>query len=150
MQFGFNGKIYNKTTDDDGLAKLQINLKRSDIYTFAVAFLGDDDYEGSFAVAKITVNKKKMTLTVPNKNYMATAKTKTLTATLSDDKGRLIANKTITFTVNGKTYSTKTDSKGFAKVNVSLSAKKTYSFTVKFAGDNSYGAVTKTARLIIN
>ena len=150
VQFGFNGKIYNKTTDSNGLAQLQINLKRSDIYTFAVAFLGDDDYDGAFVVAKITVNKKKMTLTVPNKNYKASAKTKTLTATLSDDKDRLIANKTITFTVNGKTYSAKTDSKGMAKVNVSLSTKKTYSFTVKFAGDNTYAAVTKTARLIIN
>ena len=149
VQFGFNGKIYNKTTDDDGKAQLQINLQRADIYTFAVNFAGDDSYNSSFAVAKITVKKQTPTLTVPNKSYKASAKTKTLTATFKSAKGTLIAGKKVTFTVNGKTYTATTDAKGVASVNVSLSAKKTYSFTAKFAGDNTYAAVTKTGKVTI-
>ena len=150
VQFGFNGKIYNKTTDENGIAKLQINLQRSDIYTFAVSFQGDDAYNGSFAVAKITVKKQNPTLTVPNKSYKASAKTKTLTATFKSASGKVVANKKVTFTVNGKTYTATTNDKGVASVNVSLSTKKTYSFTAKFAGDNTYAAITKTAKLTIN
>ena len=150
VQFGFNGKIYNKTTDENGIAKLQINLQRYDIYTFAVNFQGDDQYNGSFAVAKITVKKQTPTLTVPNKSYKASAKTKTLTATFKSASGKVVANKKVTFTVNGKTYTATTNDKGVASVKVSLSDKKTYSFTAKFAGDNTYAAVTKTAKVTIS
>ena len=149
VKIGFNGKIYNKTTNATGGVRLQINLKTPVTYTFAICFLGDDEYNASFEVAKITVNKKKTSLTVPNKSFKASAKTKTLTATLKDSKGNLVANKKIAFTVNGKTYSANTNSKGVASVKVSLSSKKTYSFSVKFAGDTCYGAVTKSAKVTI-
>ena len=149
VKIGFNGKIYNKTTNATGGVRLQINLKTPVTYTFAICFLGDDEYNASFEVAKITVNKKKTSLTVPNKSFKASAKTKTLTATLRDGKGNLVANKKISFTVNGKTYSANTNSKGVASVKVSLSSKKTYSFSVKFAGDTCYGAVTKSAKVTI-
>ena len=150
IQIGFNGAIYNRTTNETGGAKLQINLANKGDYTFAICFLGGDVYESSFEVAVIKVSPKKMTLTVPNKSYKAAAKTKSLTATLKDNKGHLIKSKSITFTVNGKTYTAKTDAKGVATVKVSLSTKKTYTFTVKFAGDKSFGAVTKSAKLTIN
>ena len=147
--FGFNGKIYNKTTNSNGVAQLQINLQRSDIYTFAVCFLGDDDYNGSFAVAKITVKKQSPSLTVPAKSYLASAKSKSLTATFKSASGKVVPNKKVTFTVNGKTYTATTNSKGVATVNVSLSKKGTYSFTVKYAGDNTYAAISKSAKLTI-
>ena len=150
VKFGFNGKIYNKTTDENGVAQLQINLQRYDIYTFAVSFLGDDEYNATFIVAKITVKKQTASLTVPNKSYKASAKTKTLTATFKSASGKVVADKKVTFTVNGKTYTATTDSKGVASVNVSLSDKKTYSFTAKFAGDNTYAAVTKSAKVTIS
>ena len=150
IQIGFNGAIYNRTTNQSGGAKLQINLMNKGDYTFAICYLGGDVYESSFEVAIIKVSVKKMTLNVPNKSYKAAAKTKSLTATLKDNKGHLIKSKSITFTVNGKTYTAKTDAKGVATVKVSLSTKKTYTFTVKFAGDKSFGAVTKTAKLTIN
>ncbi len=37
VQIGFNGNVYNRTTDNDGKAKLQINLKNAGTYTFANA-----------------------------------------------------------------------------------------------------------------
>ena len=149
VQIGFNGKVYDRVTDKDGKANLQINLKNAGTYTFAICFLGDENYNGSFAVAKILVNKQKGSLTVPNKSYSASAKTKTITATFKSASGKPVAKKKITFTVNGKTYSATTDAKGVAKVNVSLSKKGTYSFTAKFAGNNMYAAITKTAKLTI-
>jgi hypothetical protein len=149
IQIGFNGKVYNRTTDENGQAKLQINLANQGIYTFAVSFLGDEQYNGSFKVCKITINKQTPTLTVPNKSYSASAKTKSITATFKSESGNVVANKKVTFTVNGKTYTATTDSKGVATVNVSLNKKGTYSFTAKFAGDNTYAAVSKTAKLTI-
>ena len=155
MEIGFNGVVYpyekdGIITDEDGYAKLQINLGYKGVYTFAICFLGDYEYNASFVVVKITVDTQKPTLTVPNKPYAASAKTKTLTATFKSEKGNPIADKWITFTVNGKTYKGKTDANGLAKVNVSLNTKGTYSIVAKFAGDSTYTAISKTAKLTIN
>ncbi|WP_295620016.1 Ig-like domain repeat protein [uncultured Methanobrevibacter sp.] len=153
MQIGFNGVIYDEedgiVTDENGTARLQINLGYKGVYTFAICYLGDEKYNASFAVAKITVNVQTPTLTVPNKSYKVAAKIKTLTATLKDSYGKLIPNKIVTFTVNGKTYKATTNAKGLASVKVSLSAKKIYSFTVKYAGDSTYSAVKKIAKVVI-
>ena len=154
MQIGFNGVIYDYEhngicTDEDGYAQLQINLGYKGDYTFAICFLGDESHNASFAVAKITVNTQTPTLTIPNKSYKATAKTKSLTATFKSNKGSLIANKKVSFTVNGKTYSAKTNDNGVATVNVSLNKKGTYTFTAKFEGDSTYSAVSKTAKLTL-
>ena len=150
VQIGFNGVVYDRDTDENGQARLQINLKAEGVYTFAVAFLGDDQYNGSFVVAKITVSKQTGSLTVPAKTYKASAATKSLTATFKSAKGGLVAGKKVTFTVNGKTYSATTNAKGVATVKVSLNTKGTYSFTAKFAGDSTYAAISKTAKLTIN
>ena len=150
VQIGFNGQVYDRVTDENGSARLQINLKNAGTYTFAVSYLGDDEYNGSFIVAKIVVNKQKGSLTVPNKSYKASASSKTLTATFKSASGKVVANKKITFTVNGKSYSATTNAKGVATVKVSLNKKGTYSFTAKFAGNTMYAAMNKTAKLTIN
>lgn len=149
VSIGFNGNVYDRVTDENGQAKLQINLKKEGVYTFAVAYLGDDQYNGSFVVAKITVNKQKGSLTVPAKSYKASAASKTLTATFKSANGNLVKDKKVTFTVNGKTYTATTDAKGVATVKVSLNKKGTYNFTAKFAGDGTYAAISKTAKLTI-
>ena len=151
MQIGFNGVVYDEKngiiTDENGTAKLQINLGYKGTYTFAICYLGDENHNASFVVAKITVKEQTPTLTVPNKSYKATAKTKALTATFKTAKGTVVAGKKVSFTVNGKTYSAKTNVKGVATVNVSISKKGSYNFTAKFAGDSTYEEVTKTATL---
>ena len=149
IQIGFNGKTYKKTTDEKGSAKLQINLPKAGTYTFAIGFLGDLDYMGAFQVAKITVKKQSPKLTTASKSYKATAKTKTLTATFKTANGKAVKGKKISFTVNGKTYTAKTNSKGVASVKVSLNKKGSYSFTVKYAGDNTFAAVKKSAKLTL-
>ena len=149
IQIGFNGVVYDRTTDGNGSARLQINLKNAGTYTFAVSYLGDNEYNGSFIVAKIVVSKQKGSLTVPNKSYKASATSKTLTATFKSASGKVVKDKKITFTVNGKSYSATTNAKGVATVKVSLNAKGTYSFTAKFAGNNMYAAISKTAKLTI-
>lgn len=149
VQIGFNGNVYNRTTDSNGRAKLQINLKNAGTYTFAIAFLGDDDYNGSFIVSKIVVKKQTPKLSTSSKTYKASAKSKTLTATIKTAKGNAISGKTIKFIINGKTYTAKTNKKGIAKVKVKLPKKKTYRFTVKFAGDNCYSAKSTSAKVVI-
>ena len=150
VKIGFNGKVYNKTTNATGGVRLQINLAKKGLYTFAISFLGDEKYNASFEVSKINVTVQKTKLTTSNKSYKASAKTKTLTVTLkSAEYNKALPSKKITVTVNGKSYTATTNSKGVATVKVSLSAKKTYSFTAKFAGDDRYAAASVSGKVTI-
>ena len=149
VQIKLNGVIYNLKTDKNGIAKLQINLKAVKTYTVYMSFAGDGNYEKVSASAKITVKKQSFKLYTSNKSYKLKAKTKKLTATLKSSKGKYVKGKKITFKVNGKTYSAKTNSKGVATVKVNLNKKKTYKFTVKYAGDSTVNAITKSAKIRI-
>lgn len=150
IQIGFNGKVYDRVTDANGQAKLQINLPRAGTYTFAVSYLGDEYYNGSFVVAKIVVNKQKPVISTSNYYYKSNAKSKKISISLKSASKKPLKNKTIKLTLNGKTYSGKTNSKGVVTIKVSLSKKGTYRFTVKNTGDNTYVSVSKKAKLTIS
>ena len=145
----FNGKIYKRTTNKKGVATIKIQLAKKGTYPVVVSFLGDDKYNGSFAVAKIVVNPQKVKLTVTKKTYKANKKTKYLYATLKASNKKAIKGKKLVFTVNGKKYTGKTNAKGIAKVKVKLSKRKTYKFTVKFAGDNTFKKISKKGKVVI-
>ena len=149
VNIGFNGKTYDRATDENGNAKLKLSLSYSDTFTFATYFFGDDRYTSAFEVSIVKTVKKNCSLTAPEASFKYNAKTKTLKATLKDKNNKALANKKIVFTVNGKTYSGKTNSKGIASVKIKLSKKGTYTYTAKFAGDKTYNSISKKGKLIL-
>lgn len=149
VQISIDNVKYSVTTDANGVAKLQINIAKAGTYTCTVALLADDTYNGVFDIAKVTVNKQKGKLSVAKKTYKAKAKTKKITATFKSAKGKALKGKKITFTVKGKTYSAKTNAKGVATVKVKLTKRGTYKVTAKFAGDDTYKAISKKGTLIL-
>ena len=150
VKIGFNGVIYNVMTNNKGICQLQINLGYEGVYTFAVSFLGDDYYDASFVVAKITVKKQKPVISCSNYYYKASSKSKKISVSLKSASRKPLKNRTVKLVINGKTYSAKTNSRGIVTIKVSLSKKKTYSFTVKYAGDHIYSAVSKSAKLTVS
>ena len=146
----FNSQMYELNTDAKGVAVLSFPLNKSGTYNTEVFYLGDDNYRGADASAKITINKVKTALTASGKTFLATATTKKLTATLKDAKGNPLAKKTVTFTVNGKTYKATTNANGVATVKLALKAAKTYKVSIKFAGDSVYAASTKSVNVKLN
>ncbi|MBQ6098317.1 MAG: Ig-like domain repeat protein [Methanobrevibacter sp.] len=156
VKIGFNAKVYNTTTDANGWAQLQINLAKAGTYTFAVGFLGDDDYLGAFEVYKITVTKKTTSISASDKSFKASA-AKSYTVTLKTEKGASVDGKTylgagkiVKITVNGKTYSAKTNDKGQATFKLAISKKGTYNASIKYAGDNTYNSANKSVKITIN
>ena len=149
VMISLDGKIYKCTTNANGVSTVKIALSKKGTYPVVVSFLGDDKYNGSFAVAKVKVNPQKVKLTVTKKTYKASKKTKYLYATLKATNKKAIKGKKLVFTVNGKKYTAKTNAKGIAKVKVKLSKKKTYKVTVKFAGDNTFKKITKKGKVVI-
>ena len=149
VNFIISGKTYTAYTNSNGVAKVKVNVKVAKTYTVTVKFAGDNVYSPLSKSLKLYVKKVPTKLIVKNKSYKKSKKIKKLSATLKTKSGKAIAKKKLTFIVNGKKYTAKTNSKGVATVKVKVSKKKTYKFTVKFAGDSTYLKTTKKAKLKI-
>ena len=145
----FNGNTYERFTDENGIVKFQINVKKAGSYKISADYKGDNIYGASHITAKITVSKQTAKLTAKKQTFKVKAKKKTVKATFKSAKGNAIKGKVIKFTVKGKTYSAKTNKNGVASANVKLTKKGTYKVTVKFAGDSTYNKVTKKITLKI-
>ena len=156
VQIAINGKIYNRTTDNEGKAGIQVNLASANTYSYAVSFQGDDQYNAApIAVSKLTVTKKKTTIKASNKVFKAKTKTKKISITLKtvknqyDKKTYLKSGKKVTLKVNGKTYTAKINKKGVAKFTIKITKKGKYTAKIKFAGDKTYKASSKTIKIRI-
>ncbi|WP_407375765.1 Ig-like domain-containing protein, partial [Methanobrevibacter sp.] len=155
---GVNGVMRERTTDAFGFTSVQINFKDANRLTFAVAFLGDEDYNASMAVYLIVIVKKPVSISAPTKTYKVATKTKTYTVTLktnkcasADGKTYFGAGKKVTLKVNGKTYTAKTNAKGQATFKITnLNKKGKFAAVIKYAGDTTYNAASKSVKLTIN
>lgn len=154
---GYNGKVLERVTNATGHASVQINLKDENRLTFAVAFLGDEDYNATMSVYLITIAKKPVTMTAAAKSFKAAAKSKKYSVTLktvkgasADGKTYFAAGKVVKLSVNGKTYTAKTNAKGQATFNLKLTKKGKFTAKVSYAGDKTYNAVSKSVKLTIN
>ena len=143
-----NGKTSTVTTDKNGVAKVTVNYAKAGTYYYTFNYLGDNDYKASLKPVKVTVNKQATKATFAKKTFKVKA-TKKISFTLKDSKGKAIAKKKITFKVNGKTYTAKTNSKGVATVKIVIKKKGKYTATAKFAGDTTYKAISKKATITI-
>ncbi len=88
------------------------------------------------------------TITVVN---VTTAKdsTSNLTATLTSIDGSNLANRTITFTINGNSYEITTDLNGVAAMSYTPHEIGVLNVTASYSGDSTYGDSTKTGYLTV-
>ena len=156
VSIGYKGIKLNRTTDENGIATVQINLKNAGQYTITMVFLGDENYNASMTVHKIIIKKKKTSITAAAKTFKAKAKTKKYTVTLKTIKGSSVngkkylkAGKKVTLKINGKTYTAKTNTKGKATFSLKLTKKGKYKASIKYAGDNTYEKSSKTVKITI-
>ncbi len=112
VTFKVNGKTYKIKTDKNGYAKLAVKLKAKK-YTVTASY-------GGFKVSnKITVKKLLSAKNLSKKR----AKVTKFQAKLVNSKGNPLTGKKITFKMEGKTYTGKTNSKGIATATIKIALK---------------------------
>ena len=136
-------------TDEKGVAKFDLDLAGGN-YTIISSYAGDDVYGPRFTQNTVVVNTKatnivstktvSVLLTAIKKGYY-------YQITLKDNDGNVLANKKVTITFNGKNYTRTTDANGLIKFKLASTKVGTKKLTIKFAGDENYTAVTKTATI---
>ncbi len=149
ISFILNGKTYNAYTNSKGVASLKVKISTAKTYRVTVKYAGDNVYSPISKSFKVYIKKIKTKILVKNRSYKKSKKIKKLTATLKTKSGKAIKGKKLIFTVNKKKYIAKTNKRGVATVKVKISKRKTYKFTVNFAGDKTYLKALKKAKLRI-
>ncbi|WP_296791597.1 Ig-like domain-containing protein [uncultured Methanobrevibacter sp.] len=156
VYIGYNGVTLIRTTDANGYANVQINLKNSGLYTFVVVFMDDEEYDASMKVFKVTINKKPTSISAGAKTFKASAKTKKYTVTLktipgssADGKTYLASGKKVSLKINGKTYTAKTNAKGQATFSLKITKRGIFNAVVSYAGDNTYNPSSSKVKITI-
>ncbi|WP_296784060.1 hypothetical protein [uncultured Methanobrevibacter sp.] len=140
----------NIQTDKKGQVSVNVATLVPKSYTASISFAGDDDYNKASTTAKVVVSKATPKLTTKKLKTKVKVKTKKVTATLKDNKGKVLKNTKVTLKVKGKTYTAKTNKKGKATFKVTkLNKKGTFKGKVKFAGNKYFKAVSKTVKIVV-
>jgi len=154
-------------TDDAGVAVIPVKYDTAGEYEYTLYFAGDEtNYKEATKVVKVTVTKAAEPETNDTNDTPATAKVATkltaskvtatynvakkLVITLKDANGKALANKKVTVKVGTISKTLKTNSKGQVSLNVATLVPKTYTATVKFAGDNDYLASSVSPKVVVS
>lgn len=146
VTFNINGKTVSKKTNSKGLASIDINEAKG-TYTITYSYAGEKNIKSVSGTSKITVKKGVPTKIIKaNSVIYRNKKTGYLKIKLVDTRGNPLKSKKVTFTIKGKKYTKKTDSKGIATVKIKLKTG-TYKIKVVFAKTSTYNKVSKTIKI---
>ena len=110
VKFTINGVSYVKTTDNDGIAALSINLN-SNIYTITT------EYNGIVNTNQIWIYNMAVNIGAVNETV---ERGKSFCVKLSDVNGNAIAGGQVSFKINGVSYIKQVNETGYAKLNINL------------------------------
>ncbi len=124
ITMNINGVFYNRTTDENGTATLNINLEPGKYILTAI-----DPVTGLMMSYNITV----LPVLSADNMEMTYMDGSTFNATVIDGEGNPLANAAVTFNINGVFYIRHTDSNGIARLNIRLMAGE-YIITSEYDG----------------
>ena len=130
-----NGTSYTKTTDSNGMVSLPINLDIGD-YTVSYSNKADSKINAKSGSTPINVFEREKSSISWKSSTSFNQGTQSIKLLIVGDDNKAISNGNVKLTVDGKTYSAKTDSKGYATVSAVFSPG-TYDVTYTFDGNNA-------------
>lgn len=136
LQVLLNGNRYDVVTDKNGVAKINIKLKKPGVYTLKLIFSGDDYYKSVSKSIKVTVKKQKPKLIVKKSK-------KVIKVTFKNQFNKAVSKQKIKLTINKKTYIKKTNRKGQVSFKLKLKNKKRYVAKITFKSTKYYNGVSK-------
>lgn len=148
--FKINGNTSEVITNNDGVAKFVINVKKG-TYTISYKF-NETGYTPISGSKKILVLSKSDSTIKPSKSVVYAGLKCKYKVTLKAD-GIVLPGRTVKFVIDKKTYTAKTNSKGEASVTVYLSKGK-HTIKLSYAGETNIksfkGSSKVTAKLLKN
>ncbi|MBE6510244.1 MAG: adhesin [Methanobrevibacter millerae] len=134
VRFNINGVMYDRKVNENGTARLNINLDQG---TYILTAIHPDN--GEMASNNITVLPKITENSDLVKYYRNDSQY--VVRIIGDDGNPVGANETVTFNINGVMYERKTNESGHAKLNINLQPGD-YIITAMYGGCNVANNIT--------
>ena len=133
VTFNINGVFYQRTTNDKGVAELKLNLPPGDYVITA-----------EYKSCKVANNIKILPVLSAKDLTKKYGEETPFIANLVDGQGKPLAQKEITFNINGVFYNKITEDTGMARLNINLLPGQ-YIITSSYNGVNIANRVTVTS-----
>ena len=141
ISFNIGSTKYSATTNDKGVATLNLKLKAG---TYTIEATNPKTSEK--IKNKVSV-RNPPTLKIEAKDFSKYyGGSEKFTVKVTDTKGKALANKEVKITLNGKTYKRTTDKNGAASMNIGLNSK-VYPTTVECGGEKVSVKITVKATI---
>ena len=153
-----NGDIYNKVAIQNGIASVDFrnnnSLFKSSSNVITAVFNGISNDINKNINVKLNIKD----FEIPGNSKTSLISSNLITYPLSDSyffaklvnsKGIGISDEIVTFKVDNKIYSAKSDSNGIIKFKVSLTSKKSYTVYIKYAGNEDFTSSSQTSKITV-
>jgi hypothetical protein len=145
VKFTINHDSINRTTDENGIASLKIDLTQGR-YTINYTFICDGyrTAENSTDILVITTSASKIKASAYTA-YVGVENKYTVTLKVGDVP---LADREIIFKINGKTISARTNEKGKASINID-EPKGSYTLSYFYAGEENINPTEGTVKITV-
>ena len=148
---GVKSKIFKYITDVDGQVLINVAQLYPKTYNAVITYVGSDNFNGSTGSANVTVNKITSSIIAKSATFKLTQNIKKYTITLKYFGDKLLANKKVVLSFNGKTYAVKTNSKGQGVFKIYKHLKKgSYNAVITVPENSYYHKVSKKVKITVN
>lgn len=148
VSYKMNNNTTNVKTNDNGQISIPIDGLNPDTYKIEISYAGTDHYTGITKTITLTIIKG-ITRLIPINIVTTYNITQYLEITLTDNKGNILENATVSVELNGTEEYT-TDSHGKIKISTEGLAPGTYEYNVTFHENVFYQESTTTAKAVVN
>ena len=138
-----NGVNYERSTDNNGMASMAINLVPGD-------YDADISYNGTFG-QNSTVANVKVSRTIDGRDIVKMFKNDTqYTAKFIDTSGNPLFNQDVMFNINGVFYTRKTDQNGVASLNINLNPGQYILTAINPVNGDQYANTVKVLSTLVD
>ncbi|RAP53723.1 MAG: hypothetical protein BZ138_00095, partial [Methanosphaera sp. rholeuAM270] len=129
-----------------GIYKLSVRVTQIDTNNVTVTYAGNANYNKCTSNATFKAIKQNLGITLDS---VKTGNGKvTVTGTFTDEEGKPLMNSNVKVTINGKTYTAKTDNKGIYTLTKPYTGNN-ITLTLSYDGNKNYNSFSKTTKLTV-
>ena len=136
ITFNINGVMYTRQTNENGTARLNINLNSGTYIITATNPINNQTYSNNITVLGLINGSDFTTTFQTNGSY---------SVKVVDENGNPVVNETVTFNINGVFYNRVTDENGTARLNINLLPGE-YIITASYGGYSHSNKITVNKR----
>ncbi len=142
VKVNLNGKTSTVKTGTNGVYKFTTKAVKVGTNNITVTYAGSSYYEKVSAEKTFKVSKQNTKLTLAKIKSTAYGNNFVVTGKLTDKNGKILKNTALKITVNKKTVTVKTNTKGVYKYTTKANKVGTNTITVAYAGNTNYNKAT--------